>query len=251
MATAHYPASTELLGRRLIARWFVVGIAILMLATSVAGFAPAILNPAGRRAPISLLAAVHGLVFLVWLLLFFGQSLLVATGRVALHRRFGLAAVIVLASMIPLGYTATVTMVRRGFDLSGDQSRPGGSMDPLAASIFNFAYLLVFTLLAAVAIGFRRRPAIHKRLMLFANIQLMGAPIAHLMGHLNLLTPTAIIMPFTFFLLSAVARDYLADKRIHPLTAGLAIAMFVQQPIYGSLIGPSTAWHQIAAWLAR
>ncbi|MGB9455330.1 MAG: hypothetical protein WCB12_04765 [Bryobacteraceae bacterium] len=255
MATALEQASTQLPRGRLIARWFFAGMAILMLATSVAGFAPAILNPAGRLAPLSLLAAVHGLVFFVWLMLFLAQSLLIATGRVGYHRRLGFAAAFVLALMIPLGYVTTVTMVRRGFDLSGDQkivpNPPAGSMDPLAASIFNFGYLLMFTILAAGAVSFRHRPAIHKRLMLFANIELMGAPIAHIMGHMNMLTPATIMIPFSFFLLAAVARDYLAERRIHPLTTSLAIVLFVSQPIDGILIGPSAAWHQIAAWLTR
>ena len=255
MATALYQASTQLPRERSIARWFFAGMAILMLVTSVAGFAPAILNPVGRRAPLSLLATVHGLVFFVWLLLFLAQSLLVATGRVAFHRRLGFAAAFILALMIPLGYAATVTMVQRGFDLSGDQkivpNPPAGSLDPLGASIFNFGYLFTFAILAAGAICFRRRPAIHKRLMLFANIELMGAPIAHIMGHINMLTPATIMLPFSLFLLAAVARDYLTEKRIHPLTIWLAIVLFVSQPIDGILIGPSAAWHQIAAWLTR
>ena len=214
MATPLCKASTILARDSFAARWFYAGMAILMIATSVAGFAPAILSPAGRRAPLSLLAAVHGLVFFAWLLLFLVQSLLVATGHVAFHRRLGFAAAFVLALMIPLGYIATVTMVQRGFDLSGDQTKPGGSLDVAGASIFNFGYLLTFTILAAGAICFRRRPAIHKRLMLFANIELMGAPIAHLMGHINILTPVALMIPFSFFLVAAVARDYLAEKRI-------------------------------------
>src|SRR4051794_16444975 len=48
MATALYRA-TPFAREPLAARWFYTGIAILMLLTSVAGFAPAILNPAGRR----------------------------------------------------------------------------------------------------------------------------------------------------------------------------------------------------------
>ena len=152
--------------------------------------------------------------------------------------------------MIPLGYAATVTMVRRGFDLSGDQ-KIAARLDPLGASIFNFGYLLTFAILAAGAICFRRHPAIHKRLMLFANIELMGAPIAHIMGHINLLTPASIIIPFSLFLIAAVARDYLAEKRIHPLTTWLAIILFVSQPIDAIVIAPSAAWHQIAAWLIR
>jgi len=54
-----------------------------------------------------------------------------------------------------------------------------------------------------------------------------------------------------FFLLAAAARDYLAEKRIDPLTACLAIVLFVSQPIEGIVVGPSLAWHSIAAWLTR
>jgi len=247
MSTAVHQASIPVPRRSLIARWFVPGMATLMLAISIAGFAPAIVHPAGRRAPLSALAAVHGLVFYAWLLLFLLQSVLAATGRLALHRRLGLASVFVLALMIPLGFAATVTMVRRGFDLSGDQ---GTIQDPLSGSIFNFGYLFGFTVLAIGAICFRRRPAIHKRLMLFANIELTGAPIAHLLGHFGLLTPAAVVPFFLFLLLTGVARDYVAEKRIHPLTASLGLILFIQQPIDGMLMS-TPAWHHVAAWLTR
>ena len=55
-------------------------------------------------------------VFFAWLLLFLVQSRLIATRYVAWHRRLGIAAVFVLLLMIPLGYMATVSMGRRGFD---------------------------------------------------------------------------------------------------------------------------------------
>ena len=86
--------------------------------------------------------------------------------------------------------------------------------------------------------------------MLFANIELTGAPIAHLLGHFDLLTPAAIMLPFLFLLLAAVARDYVAEKRIHPLTAGLALVLFILQPIDGILMS-TPAWHHVAAWLTR
>jgi len=247
MSTAVHQASIPVPRRSSIARWFVPGMAMLMLAISIAGFAPAIANPAGRRAPISALAAIHGLVFYAWMLLFLLQSVLVATGRVTRHRRLGLASVFILALMVPLGYAATVTMVRRGFDLSGDQ---GTVQDPLGGSIFNFGYLFGFTILAVGAICFRRRPAIHKRLMLFANIELTGAPIAHLLGHFGLLTPATVVPFFSFLLTAGVARDYVAEKRIHPLTAGLAFVLFILQPIDGILMS-TPAWHHVASWLTR
>jgi hypothetical protein len=59
----------------------------------------------GCRAPLSALAAAHGIVFFAWLLLFLVQSRLIATRHVAFHRRVGLASVFILTLMIPLAYT--------------------------------------------------------------------------------------------------------------------------------------------------
>lgn len=134
-----------------IERWFFVGMALVMIATSVAAFGPALVNPAGRRAPLSILAAAHGIVFFAWLLLFLTQSLLVAARQVNWHRRLGPASTFVLALMLPLGYAATIAMTRRGFDLSGDQHvdphpRADVQLDPLTGSIFNFAYLASFAI---------------------------------------------------------------------------------------------------------
>lgn len=255
MSTAVHQASAPLARKSFVGRWFFVGMAILMLAISIAGFAPAMLNPVGRRGPLSPLAAIHGFLYFAWLLLFLLQSLLARSGRIRVHRRLGFASAFVLAFMIPLGYATTVIMVRRGYDLSGDQkivpNPPAGSLDPLGASIFSFAYLFVFAGLAISAFCFRRHPSIHKRLMLFANIELMGAPVAHLLGHFDVLSPAAVMIPLVLFLLAAVARDYLTDKRIHPLTACLAIVLFVLQPIEGIMVAPSPVWHSVAAWLAR
>jgi hypothetical protein len=258
MATIPDCTSTQRAARTFAERWFFTSMAIVMLVVSLAGFMPAIANPGGRRAPLTLLAAAHGIVFLAWLLLFLAQSLLVATGRVGWHRRLGLTSVFLLAFIIPLTYTTTIDMVRRGFDLSGDQRvdphpHVSGALDGSTAAVFNLSGLLIFAVLSIAALLYRRRPEIHKRLMLFANIELMGPPITHLIGHIPSLSlaPPAVLAPFTLFLLAAVARDYLVAKRIHPLTSALAFALFAALPLQGAVIGPSAPWQDFVAWLAH
>jgi hypothetical protein len=185
MATPPNLTSTQPRAKPFVERWYFTGMAIVMFAVSIAGFMPAIVHPAGRRAPLTLLAAAHGMVFFAWLLLFLAQSLLAATGRVQLHRRLGLSSVVLLVLMIPLGFLTTTAMVRRGFDLSGDQHigfPPPRGLDEYTGSLFNFGGLLEFTILAVAAICYRHRPEIHRRLILFANIELMGPPITHLIG---------------------------------------------------------------------
>ena len=161
--------------------------------------------------------------------------------------------------MIPLGYAATVAMVRRGFDLSGDQGidphpAPGSNMvDAPTGSVFNFCYLLMFSALAVAAICYRRRPEVHKRLMVFANIALIAAPIAHLSGHFPQLEPPewTNTIPYTLFLISVVARDYLVTRRIRPLSAGVATGMFAALPLQAFVIGPSETWHRLVIWISQ
>ena len=244
---------------RAVGRWFFVGMALVMIATSIAGFLPAIIQPATRRAPLTLLAEAHGIAFFMWLFLYLAQSLLVATGRLDLHRTLGMASIVLLAAMIPLGFTTTTAMIRRGFDLSGDQGigpqADGQTLtDAPTATVFNFVALLTFLILAVTAISYRRRPAVHKRLMLFASISLMVAPIAHLGGHIKLSPPTfaaAYTILYTLFLLAPIAFDYLTEKRVRFLTTGLAIGLFASQALQAFVIGPSVAWHRLAEWMSR
>jgi hypothetical protein len=65
-----YPSKTdeELIARQ-AGRWFFVRMALVMIATSIAGFLPAIIEPTARRAPLTLLAGAHGIVTFMWLLL--------------------------------------------------------------------------------------------------------------------------------------------------------------------------------------
>jgi hypothetical protein len=234
-----------------VQRWYFTGVALAMIATSLAAFMPSLVHPAERRAPLSVLAAAHGIVFFVWLLIFLAQSTLIATRHVAWHRRLGSAAVFVLALMIPLAYATTIAMTRRGFDLSGDLKI---DRDPLYEPVFAFSNLLIFSALATAALACRRRREFHKRLMLFANIELMPAPLAHLIGHTPWLAsmPAAIVMvPISIFVIAAVARDLLVARRVHPLTWGLAIFRLVSGPLEAGPIGTSVAWHHFASWLAR
>jgi hypothetical protein len=253
----HFPKPVS----RSAGRWFFVGMALVMIATSIAGFLPAIVDPATRRAPLTPLAAAHGIVFFMWLLLYLAQSLLIANRRVDLHRRLGVAGVVLLAVMIPLGFITTTAMVRRGFDLSGDQHvdpHPDGqtSMDAPTACLGNLSALVAFVILAVAALAYRRRPDVHKRLMLFANISLMTASITHLLGHIpsSWLSPAASTAAFfaidISFLLAPVAGDYLMEKRVRFLTVGTAIGFFAGQLFVGFVIAPSAAWQRFVGWIS-
>ena len=208
MATTLQQTTRDSRTKSFVRRWFFTCIALAMLATAVAAFIPSIARPAGRRAPVSLLVAAHGAVFFGWLLIFLAQSRLAATRHIAWHRRLGVASIFVFALMVPLAYTTTIAMVRRGIDLSGDLSLSIGN-DVMYAAVFPMLNTLIFTVLAILALAYRRRPEIHKRLMLFANIELMPAPLAHLIGHSPVLAPlpgVIVMIPISIFVFPAVRR---------------------------------------------
>lgn len=241
-----------------IGRWSYIGFALAMIAVSIAGFAPSLANPAARRAPSSLLVTTHGLVFFAWQVLFLTQSLLIATRRIAVHRRLGVSTVFLFFVMLGVGSAATISMARRGFDLSGDLKvlphPTPGFIDPIAGMLFPLTDLMMFAVLAAAALAFRHRREMHKRLMLFANVMLMPAPLQHLIGHnpqLAAVKAPIIMIPIGLFLFAAVARDFLVERRVHPLTWTVAITMFASGPLRAFILGPSPAWHHFAAWLIR
>jgi len=153
--------------------------------------------------------------------------------------------------MIPLGYTTCINMVRRGFDLSGDLH---GEQDPAYLAIFPLGDLLMFAILLTAALGYRRRPEMHRRLMVFANIALMPAPLAHWIGHAPALAalPGAIIaIPISLFLAAAVGWEFRTIRRVHPLTWAIAGSMLLSGPLRAVVIGPSAWWHSFTNWLAR
>jgi hypothetical protein len=235
----------------IVERWFYTAMAALMLAIVCAGFLPSIVNASARRAPLSPLVAAHGLVFLAWLLIFLVQARFIADRRIRIHKRTGMAALLVAGAMIPLGYETCIAMVRRGFDLSGDLR---AEHDPAFEVVFPLGDLAVFAVLLTAAIVFRRRARVHKTMILFANIVLMPAPLAHLIGHSPALAQISfpiILIPMALLLAAPAAREFITTRSVRPLTWGTAVAIFVFAQLRAAAIGPSVAWHDFVHWLAR
>jgi|SRR5688572_18263830 len=128
---------------------------------------------AGR--PISpsfpLIVHLHATGFSVWILLLLVQVRLVAAGRTALHKRLGLVA----AGLVPfLVVTGIMTAVHGAH---GGWTPPGGPFaDALGFMVVPLGDMVVFTGLVIPGLALRRRPGVHKRLMLFATIGALVPP---------------------------------------------------------------------------
>ena len=230
-------------------RRFYVGMGLTALGIVLVGFGPGLWNTGDRKAPLSLAVGLHAGVFTAWLLLFIAQATLVGRGRMGIHRGLGYVGAALAVLMIVTGYNTAIEMTRRGFDLSGDLD---AASDPFGQMVFQLGDLLSFGVLVGAGIWYRRRPEVHKRLLLLATVgSLMGAPLAHLLSHFPALRGTpAILVPLAMLYSAHAVHDRFYRGRIHPVSLWGAIALFVWANLRAAVIGPSTPWREFARWLA-
>ena len=133
--------------------WFVV--------LSFVGFAPTFYLRA-LPDPLPTHLIVHGLLNTGWVLLFLTQALLIARDHRALHMALGGASIVLLPAMLLAGFHVVLLKTAAG-------------MKDVDEAGFNLTGLTLATAFAAVGLIYRRRPFVHKRLMLFATLVLTVA----------------------------------------------------------------------------
>jgi hypothetical protein len=193
-------------------RIFFGGAAITLLLVTLIGFAPTYYLSYFTTAPaLSPLVHLHGVVFSAWMLLYAGQSWLIGTGNIRLHRRVGIIGAVLAVLVLVLGVVTVITLARANLHAAVGRGPP---------VIFPLGAITAFAVLCAAAIAARQRPAHHKRLMLLATVALATTPLARI----TRMTTGAVTPPFggillsDLFLLALVAFDLRQRGRIHPAT---------------------------------
>lgn len=231
--------------RRTIERTFYTGMALAFAITVFAGFARTYYLGAYFGAPnLDLLRHAHGVVFSAWLVLLVVQTSLVAAGRTHVHRKLGVMGLLLAVAMIVVG-TATALARAKMLDL------PPGSPPPLAFLTIPLGDLLVFGTLVSLAYAWRRRPDLHKRLMLLATIAILPAAVARLpFEFIQRVGPLAFFGLADAFILLCAAFDVLAERRLHPATVIGGALVIASHPLR-LMIGTTPAWLSFADWLTR
>jgi hypothetical protein len=232
-----FKASTLRPGRR-YDHYFFSGMALLMLATVFQGFARSYYFAGVFHAPLpSLIIHVHGAAFSCWILLLVAQTSLVSLGRVAIHRRLGIAGFVLAILMVLLGVmAATDLLVREG--------GPPGT-DAKFFYIVPLSGMMIFAPLVFFAYRARTNPPAHKRLILVATVALVVAAIARF----PIVQSLSAAFRFSYiFLILLVAYDLWSTRKIHRATlwAG-AFLIFVEQ--ISQPLGHTAAWHAFAGWV--
>jgi hypothetical protein len=188
----------------------------------------------------------HGALFTGWMVLFFAQATLIATGRPVWHRRLGVAGIALAVAMIAMGLPMTVQAAREGFT-GVIQPPPGVAIDPIAFSVQGFVDLGLFAAFLVAALWWRGRPDLHKRLMLLATISLLPAALARIPLPGNSRLVVALLLAVAFVAAQPL-HDRLTRGRIHPVGLWGGIAFLVSLP--GRVVlGTSDAWHDFMGWL--
>jgi hypothetical protein len=225
-------------------RFFYIAMAVVAASLVFTGFARTYyLRHLFTNAPLKPLLHLHGFLFTSWLVLLLAQVTLVAAKRTDLHRRLGVAGGVLAALMVVVGPIVAIHSARGEFTPDAP--------DPLRFLVVPLFDILVFAILVAAALYYRRQPQTHKRLMVVATFALLPAAVARL--PFAFIQNSGQLVEFgvnDLLLLSFVVYDTLVHRRLHPAYLWAGLLLIVSHTACMALGGTST-WLAFAHWLTR
>jgi hypothetical protein len=130
-------------------------------------------------------------------------------------------------------------------------SPPPGIVTPLEFMAVPLFDMPVFALLTGIAFWMRRRPDVHKRLMVLASLGMLTPAIARIpLRFIREGGPPVFFGLAILLVLGCVAVDTLRSRRLHPaaLWGALLVVAMVPLRLY---VASTAAWTQFAGWLVR
>lgn len=224
-------------------RWdrnfFLLMVALIWLGILM-GFVPEIIRHTQMNKPAyPLVVHIHALVFVGWLLLLTTQLLLIRSGRVDIHKRLGVAGMVLAPLMVVLGLATSIIVDYLHFPT------PQGDAPFLAIQL---ADLVNFGTLATAALLLRGTPSAHKRLIILATIFISdagfarwwGGAIEHAVG--DGFWQDWLQDYVSDFLLVAIfaAYDLITRGRLH--------SAFVAGAIFGLAVEVLAVWAYVSPW---
>jgi FtsH-binding integral membrane protein len=192
----------------IVHRYFYFAMSLLVAAIVMLGFQRTVSANLFRPAvPRPIILWVHASAFAGWVLFFIAQSTLVRIHQIRWHRTIGWFGAGLAAVMVPLGITTAIVMTR----FNQAQLHQTGIDSFLSVTFYD---MLAFGVSVALAIAWRAKPELHRRLLFIATCGLLDAAFGrfdYLFDH-NLFFPCLDLV-----ILFGVVRDRLVDRRIHPV----------------------------------
>ena len=227
-------------------RLFYTSMGLAIAAVTFWGFAASFylspwLTPPATTPRWSALLYVHAGLFTAWMALMISQPLLIAARGVALHRRIGYAGAGLAAAMVLIGNWTAVEAMDGGFI---------GLGDPLRFYAVPFFAINSFAVAVFFAILWRNRAETHKRLILLANVGLLGAAIARIpIDALQAGAPFTFLFLPNFVTVAGMLYDWRTRRRVHKVWIWGGLAMLVSQIVVGPVMA-SDWWYAFAGAMA-
>jgi uncharacterized membrane protein YozB (DUF420 family) len=188
----------------------------LMIAMAIIGFWPQYYGRLVSGSPlegVSLhpLVHLHSTLFLVWLGIILGQAMLVRAGHTRVHRKIG-------PWLAGIGYLAAVVGVIGGLALAGARVTRGGPVDEAATFVAApLLDMIMFTGFLTASLVYRRRPEVHKRLILFTGYSFafigLVRYLVRIPGMVDNLWLTTLLLMVPIML--CIAWEWTTRRRVH------------------------------------
>src|SRR6478672_3339813 len=154
--------------------------------------------------PIRTLIIIHGCLMTAWMLLAVGQPLLVGARRKQMHMKLGVLGVVLAAFIVVAGVRIGIEAAR----VTPPELRLFGlnSKEFMAIPLLS---ILVFGLLILIGVVNRRRPGVHRPMMLMASVSLIGAALGRMAPLNALYAGTWWEVVFTAFFMQVIFAAFL------------------------------------------
>lgn len=226
---------------------FFVGMSLFLLSIVLVGFSRTFyLRAFFEVPPIPPHVYAHAALLTAWFVWLALQTSLVYHGRTEIHRRLGVAGAGLALAIVVMNVLTVVAIGPRLRAVFAE-----ARIDPefvVRAVWGDIVSVLTFCAFVALAMCWRRRPEVHKRLMLLASFSIIAPAlgrIAHwpLFDHIKGLATYLSVGAMIVLLSALVIHDLVTMRRVHPATligGGMRIAAwFVTGSIAGSDFGRS------------
>jgi len=202
-------SATAVTGRNgILCRYFYFAMSLLVAAVVVAGFKRTVNDHLFHPAiPRPFLLWIHGAAFAGWVIFFICQSALVRIHKVSWHRSIGWFGAGLATVMVPLGVATAIVMAR--FDTVQLHQNESDAYAFLSVPFYD---MIAFGVLIALAIYWRTKPELHRRLIFIATCGLTDAGF----GRFDYIFNNNLFFAcLDLVIVLGVARDLLVDRRVH------------------------------------
>lgn len=232
-------------------KWFYAFAGLVMLVSAVVGFEQFYFHGRaypGREItpPIRTLVIVHGVAMLLWSILILAQPLLVSLRRHKVHMTLGKVGATLAGVILVLGVMIAVQSAR----VSPPEQLIMG-FNPRQFLAVPLLSVIIFASLVGIGVWKRKRPAIHRAMMLTATLAIISAALNRIDALNNLYVGTVwerLFGPFFFAMVVgavlAIARCIVARTFDRWLVGGVAGLVLVSAGIVALM--RTSAWDALA-----